>query len=95
MILTETVVWALDLFVVGETPKSHKVYENLKQILNSTKTEFKIRVIDLTKQPQLAKENQIVTTPTTIRRKPQPQIILVGDLSNTAKVICGLSLKGN
>jgi circadian clock protein KaiB len=77
---------------VGETPKSHKVYENLKQILNSTKVEFKIHVIDLTRQPQLASKNQIVTTPTTIRRKPVPQITIVGDLSNTAKVISKLNL---
>jgi circadian clock protein KaiB len=90
--LTQTVVWELDLFVVGQTPKSQSVYKNLKQILSTAKINGKIRVIDLARQPQLAKENQIVTTPTTIRRKPLPQITLIGDLSNTPKVLSGLNL---
>jgi circadian clock protein KaiB len=91
--LAETVVWELDLFVVGQTPKTQKVYENLKQLLNISKVNSKIRVIDLLEQPQLAKENQIVTTPTAIRRKPLPKITLVGDLSNTSKAATGLNLK--
>jgi circadian clock protein KaiB len=91
--LIEPVVWELDLFVVGKTPKSQMVYDKLKQILNTSKINSKINIVDLSLQPQLAKENQIVTTPTTIRRKPSPQITLIGDLSNTAKVISGLNLK--
>lgn len=93
--LTDTVVWELDLFIAGETPKSQTVYNNLKQILQTTKVPCRINVSDLSQQPQLAKENQIISTPTTIRRKPVPKITLIGDLSNNAKVISTLNLKIN
>ncbi len=88
-----TVVWELDLFVVGETPRTQIVYDNLKQLLNASNIKYKINLIDLMKQPKLAHDNQIVSTPTTIRRKPLPPITLVGDLCNTAKVLSRLSLK--
>jgi circadian clock protein KaiB len=85
--------WELELFVVGQTPKSQLAFDNLKRICDDAHQPCKITVIDLLKNPKMAKENQIVSTPTTIRKFPLPNVTLIGDLTNAAVAISRLKLK--
>ena len=85
--------WELELFVVGQTPKSQLAFDNLKKICDDAQQPCNISVIDLLKNPKMAKENQIVTTPTTIRKFPLPKVTLIGDLSNAAGAISMIELK--
>ena len=87
-------LWQLRLYVMGQTPKSVTAFENLKQFCESyLKGRYRITVIDLVKQPQLAKGDQILAIPTVVRRLPQPVRTLIGTLSDTARVLVGLDLR--
>jgi circadian clock protein KaiB len=87
-------LWQLRLYVTGQTLKSLAAFSNLKQICESNlKGCYRITVIDLLKQPQLAKGDQILAIPTVVRRLPQPMRTLIGDLSDTARVLVGLDLR--
>jgi circadian clock protein KaiB len=95
-LVTQTVpVWEFDLYIAGQSPKSELTYNNLQAIcLQYLGYKCVINVIDLTKNPQIAVEKQIMATPTTIRKKPAPERTLIGDLTNTERVITKLDLKG-
>ena len=81
-------VWMFDLYVAGTTPKSIFIFNNLKQICSEyIQNECRIRIIDLLKTPAAAKRNQIVALPTLVRTQPLPALTLVGDLSNTERVL--------
>ena len=70
------------LYVMGQTPKSLAVFTNLKQICEAhLKGRYRITVIDLVKQPQLAKGDQILAVPTVVRKLPKPVRIIIGNLS--------------
>jgi circadian clock protein KaiB len=85
----------LRLYVAG-TPKSLRAFENLKRICDEHLTgQYHIEVIDLLKNPKLASKDQILAIPTVVRKLPQPLRKLIGDLSNTERVLVGLQLKGN
>lgn len=87
-------MWELRLYVAGQTPRSIRAFANLKLLCEERlKDRYRIEVIDLMKQPQLARGDQIVATPTLVRRLPQPIRKIVGDLSNTLRVIVGLDLR--
>ena len=87
-------VWQLRLYVAGQTPKSLTAYSNLIQICeNHLKSRFSIEVIDLLEQPQLAKGDQILALPTLVRKLPQPVRKIIGDLSDTERVLVGLDLR--
>jgi len=87
-------IWILKLYVAGQTPNSLKAFENLKKIcMEHLEGKYRIEVIDLVKNPQLAKGDQIVAIPTLIRKLPTPVKKIIGNLSNTEKVLVGLDLR--
>jgi circadian clock protein KaiB len=86
--------WQLRLYVMDETPKSLTAFANLKSVCEShLKGRYRIKVIDLLKQPQLAKGDQILATPTVVRRLPIPMRTVIGNLSDIDNVLVGLDLK--
>jgi circadian clock protein KaiB len=86
--------WNLRLYVAGQTPKSLTAFTNLKRLCEEyLKGRYEIEVVDLTKQPQLAQTDQIVALPTLVRKLPEPIKRLIGDLSDTARVLVGMDLK--
>jgi circadian clock protein KaiB len=86
--------WVLRLYVAGQTPKSTAAFENLKNICEERlKNQYKIEVIDLLVNPQLGREHQILAIPTLVRKLPVPVRKIIGDLSDTEKVLVGLDLK--
>ena len=85
--------WILRLYVAGQTPKAITAFTNLKKICEEQLGgKYSIEVIDLLKNPQLANEFQIVALPTLIRKLPVPVRKIIGDLSNTERVLMGLDL---
>ncbi len=87
--------WILRLYVAGQTPKSITAFRNLKAICEEQlKGKYQIEVIDLIKNPQLCREDQILAIPTLVRKLPAPVRKIIGDLSNTDRVLVGLDLKG-
>ena len=87
-------LWQLRLFVAGQTPKSLAAFSNLKKICeNHLKGRYRIEVIDLVEQPQLSKGDQILAIPTLVRKLPVPVRKIIGDLSNTERVLVGLDLR--
>jgi circadian clock protein KaiB len=86
--------WVLKLYVAGQTPKSLKAFANLKRICEEHLAgEYHIEVIDLIKSPQLAYWDQILAIPTLVRKLPEPIRKIIGDLSNTERVLVGLDLR--
>ena len=87
-------LWQLRLYVMDQTPKSRTAFLNLKKICEShLKGRYRITVVDLQKQPQLAKGNQILAIPTVVRKLPQPVRTIIGDLSDLERVLVGLDLR--
>jgi circadian clock protein KaiB len=90
---TQAKQWNLRLYVAGQTPKSIVALANLKRICEEHMSgEYQIEVIDLMENPQLARRDQIVAIPTLIRELPSPLKRIIGDLSNTERVLVGLDL---
>jgi len=88
------VVWNLRLYVAGQTPKSLRAFANLKMLCEEhLKGRYQIEVIDLRENPQLARDDQIVAIPTLVRRLPRPLRTIIGDLSNTVRLLVGLDLR--
>lgn len=86
-------MWVLRLYVAGQTPKAITAFTNLKKICEEQLGgKYSIEVIDLLKNPHLANEYQIVALPTLIRKLPVPVRKIIGDLSNTERVLMGLDL---
>lgn len=84
----------LRLYVAGKTPKSLAAFANLKKICEEhLQGEYRIEVIDLLKNPQLAKGDQILAIPTLVRKLPEPVRKIIGDLSNTERVLVGLDIR--
>jgi circadian clock protein KaiB len=87
-------VYKLRLYVAGQTPKSVMALKNLKQICEEhLKGQYSIEIVDLRQHPQLAKGDQILAVPTLVRRLPEPMKKIIGDLSNTERVLVGLDLR--
>jgi circadian clock protein KaiB len=87
-------LWQLRLYVMGQSPKSEAAFSNLKRICESQlKDRYRITVIDLVKQPHLARGDQILAVPTVVRRLPKPVRTIIGSLSNTERVLVGLDLR--
>jgi circadian clock protein KaiB len=86
-------IWELRLYVAGQTPKSLRAIENLKRMCEEHLPErHSIEVVDLMLNPALAKEHQILAIPTLVRKLPDPIRRIIGDLSNTERVLVGLEL---
>ena len=86
--------WVLRLYVAGQTPKSVTAFANLKKICaDYLEDKYRIELIDLLKNPQLARGDQILAIPTLVRNLPTPMRKIIGDLSNTERVLVGLDLR--
>jgi circadian clock protein KaiB len=86
-------VFSLRLFVAGHTPKSKRAFANLTALCEKyLKGRYQVEVIDLLENPHLARGNQIVALPTLEVKLPQSVQRIIGDLSNTDRVLVGLSL---
>jgi len=87
-------IWELRLYVAGQTPKSLAAFANLKKICEEhLEGKYHIEVVDLLKNPQLAGGDQILAIPTLVRQLPPPIKKIIGDLSNTLRVLVGLDIR--
>jgi len=85
----------LILYVAGETPKSLAAIANLERICSEDlDNRYEVQVIDLKKEPRLAREHSIVAIPTLVRQLPAPIRKIIGDLSDAEKVLVSLNVKG-
>lgn len=87
-------IYLLRLYVAGQTRKSLTAFANLKRICEEhLQGRYKIEVVDLLEKPQLAKGDQILAIPTLVRQLPPPLKKIIGDLSDTERVLVGLDLR--
>ena len=85
--------FVLRLYVAGQTPKCLRAFSNLKRICEEHLTNrYRIEMIDLLQDPGLARGDQILAVPTLVRRMPEPVKKIIGDLSNTQRVLAGLEV---
>ena len=92
--VTDENKWMLRLYVAGQTPKSITAYANVKKICEEhLQGSYQIEVIDLLVNPTLAKDDQILALPTLVRKLPEPIKKIIGDLSNTERVLVGLDVR--
>jgi circadian clock protein KaiB len=85
----------LRLYIAGQTPKSLKALSNLKKLCAEYMSDsYQIEVIDLMKKPELAQQDQVLAIPTLVRNLPVPIRKIIGDLSDTERVLLGLDLSG-
>jgi circadian clock protein KaiB len=86
--------WKLRLYVAGQTPKSVAAFDNLKRICEQhLHGRYRIEVVDLLQNPTLARGDQILALPTLVRQLPAPVKKIIGDFSNTERVLVGLDLR--
>ncbi len=91
---TKLVTYILRLYVVGQTPKSMAALANLKKICEEHLAgRYQLQVVDLLKNPRLARSDQIIAIPTLVKQLPVPVRKIIGDLSNTEHVLIGLDLR--
>jgi circadian clock protein KaiB len=84
----------LRLYVAGKTPKSVSALANLKKICEEHLAgRYRIEVVDLLENPQLAAGDQILAVPTLVRRLPPPLKRIIGNLSDSERVLVGLDLR--
>ncbi len=87
-------LWDLRLYVAGVTPNSLAAFANLKRLCEEHLAgRYRIEVVDLIEQPQLARGDQILAIPTLVRKLPPPLRKIIGDLSDTERVLVGLDLR--
>lgn len=87
-------IFDLRLYVAGQTPKAIRAFTNLQRICDEhLEGRYRIEVIDLLEDPQLGRGDQILALPTLVRRLPEPIKKIIGDLSNTERVLVGLDLR--
>jgi len=87
-------LYILRLYVAGQTPKSVDAITNIKKICEENlKGRYTLDVIDLYQQPKLAQGEQIIAVPTLIKKLPLPLRRIIGDMSNTERVLVGLDLR--
>ena len=92
--MSDEEMFDLRLYVAGQTPKALRAFENLRKICNEhLEGRYRIEVIDLLENPTLGQGDQILALPTLVRRLPSPIKKIIGDLSNTERVLVGLDLR--
>ncbi|MBK7974778.1 MAG: circadian clock protein KaiB [Deltaproteobacteria bacterium] len=83
----------LRLFVTGHTPRSEAAIRNLRRICEEDlKGQYELEIIDVLERPQLAEDEKILATPTLIKQLPPPLRRIIGDMSNSERVLLGLDL---
>jgi len=96
LVKAKCAIWDLQLYVAGQTKITVTALNNLKTICEEQlKGKYNIKVIDLLKQPQFAHKDNIFAIPTLKRKSPLPVKSIIGDLSNTERVLVGLDIKGH
>lgn len=86
--------WTLRLYVAGQTPRSLTAFSNLKRLCEAhIAGRYRIEVVDLMKDPELAQRDQIMAIPTLVRKLPEPIKRVIGDLSNVERVMIGIDLE--
>ncbi|HEY3296319.1 MAG TPA: circadian clock KaiB family protein [bacterium] len=86
--------WELRLYVAGQSTKSLTAFANLKRMCEEhLEGKYRIEVVDLLENPQLAKGDQILAIPTLVRKLPEPLKKIIGDLSNTERTLVGLDIR--
>ena len=86
--------WTLRLYVAGRTPRCESAEENLRRVCEQHLAgRYSIEIVDLMENPTLAQGDQILAIPTLVRKLPTPVRRIIGDLSNTERVLVGLDLK--
>ncbi|HEY0782069.1 MAG TPA: circadian clock KaiB family protein [Thermoanaerobaculia bacterium] len=89
-----TVVWDLRLYIAGRTARSVAALANLKRICEEhVPGKYQVEIIDLVAAPQLAQRDQILAIPTLVRQLPKPARKIIGDLSQTERVLVGLDIR--
>jgi circadian clock protein KaiB len=89
-----TELWALRLYVAGRTTKDLKAFANLTRMCEATlRGRYEIEVVDLLDRPELAIADQILALPTVVRMTPMPVRRVIGDLSDTGRVLAGLGIE--
>jgi circadian clock protein KaiB len=87
-------IWDLRLYVAGQTRKSITAFANLKKICEEHLAgKYRIEVIDLLKNPRLAKGDQIIAVPTLVKKLPEPLRKIIGDMADTERVLVGLDIR--
>ena len=87
-------IWELRLYIAGYTPRAVKAFENLKEICEEhLHGIYRIEVIDLLRNPKLARGDQIIAVPTLVRKLPVPVRKIIGDLADRERVLVGLNLR--
>jgi circadian clock protein KaiB len=93
-LLTEDETWELRLYVAGRTERAAAALANLKKICDEYLSgRYRLEIVDLLQNPTLARGDQILAVPTLVRRLPPPMKKIIGDLSNTERVLVGLNLR--
>jgi len=91
---TQNMIYVLRLYVTGTTPQSVRAIANIKQICeDELQGRYELEIIDLYQKPEFAKDEQILAAPTLIKKLPLPLRRIIGDLSNTERVLLGLDLR--
>ncbi|MDX6513907.1 MAG: circadian clock protein KaiB [Gaiellaceae bacterium] len=92
--VTDDGIWYLRLYVAGQSPKSLRAFANLRKLCDEHLAgRYKIELVDLVEHPGLARSDDILAIPTLVRRLPVPLRKVIGDLSNTERVLVGLRLE--
>jgi circadian clock protein KaiB len=87
-------MWHLRLYVAGQSPKSLRAFANLKKLCDEhLASHYEIEIIDLVEHPALARSDDILALPTLVRQLPAPLRKVIGDLSNTERVLVGLRIR--
>ena len=90
----DPVKYVLSLYVTGMTPKSTRAIDNVQRICEKyLEGLYELKIIDIYQQPKLAKDDQIIATPTLIKKLPLPIRRLIGDMSDTERCLAGIDLK--
>lgn len=85
--------WEFTLYIAGQTPRSVAAVENLDNICQAyLRGRFHVEVVDLVQHPEVARSDQIVAIPTLVRKVPQPVRRIIGDLSDTERVLSALRI---
>jgi circadian clock protein KaiB len=93
-IVEEPEHWLLRLYVAGQSPKSLKAYANLIRLCEEhLEARYDVEIVDLVENPQLAAGDEIIALPTLVRRLPAPMRKIIGDLSDSDRVLVGLQLR--
>lgn len=86
--------WMLRLYIAGKTPRAIEAFRNLQKICEEHLAgRYEIEIVDLLENPKLARGDQIVALPTLVRKLPPPMRKIIGDLSNSERVLVGLDIR--